>query len=350
MALNTSSPEETYRELLPRLQSLMPEFEIRIKSEQVFRINQLKREKNAVVLGHNYMEPALYHGVADIVGDSLQLSRAAATMQQDPIVFCGVRFMAETAKVLNPSKTVLLPSARGGCSLAASITAADVRALKERYPNVPVVVYINTYSDVHAEADSVCTSSNAAKVVSSFKSDTVIFLPDEFLAKNIARETGKHIIIPELHNSNAREARDATPVVIGWHGKCEVHEQFTVDDITAAREQFPDVLVLAHPECPPAVVEAADFSGSTSKMAEKVRSSNASRYLLLTECSMADNIIAENKGKEVLRLCHIRCPHMAEITLEDTYNAIAKRQYAIEVPEETRVRAKRALDYMLSIN
>ena len=346
-----ASPSETFAALQPKLAKLMPEVEIRIKSEKVYEINRLKAEKSAIILGHNYMEPALYHGVADIVGDSLQLSRAAAATKHPLIVFLGVRFMAETAKVLNPTKTVLLPSERGGCSLASSLTAEDVRALKARFPGVPVVVYINTYSEVHAEADAVCTSSNAAKVVQSFSSKEIIFLPDQFLASNVAKETGKKIIFPERKElSQPKSSPSDTPVMIGWHGKCEVHDQFRVSDIADARAQFPDVYVLAHPECSPEVVAAADFSGSTSKMIDEVKKSNAKHYLILTECSMGDNIIAENPGKEVLRMCHVRCPHMSEITLDDTILALKLNRYQIEVPEHVRIGAKRALDRMLSVS
>jgi quinolinate synthase len=299
------------------------------------------------------MEPALYHTVPDIVGDSLELARRAADTDKDPIVFCGVRFMAETAKILSPEKTVLLPAKVAGCSLAASITADDVRALKARYPGVPVVTYVNCYADVKAETDVCCTSSNAAKVVESLDSDHVIFLPDEYLAQNVARETGKKVIFPtRTPKSEAGRAQGPDNLdyeLIGWHGRCEVHEQFTVSDIENVRKQFPDVVVLAHPECSAEVVEASDFSGSTSKMIQYVRDAKAQRYLLLTECSMGDNIIAENPDKEMVRLCSVRCPHMNEITLEDTLNSLKYNQYVIEVPEEIRVRAKRAVDRMLEI-
>jgi quinolinate synthase len=299
------------------------------------------------------MEPALYHTVPDVVGDSLELSRKAAQTDRDPIVFCGVRFMAETAKILSPDKTVLLPAAKAGCSLAASITAEDVRDLKRQYPGVPVVTYVNCYADVKAETDVCCTSSNAARVVEALGADCVIFLPDEYLAQNVARETGRQVIFPTRQPKSA-EGRAAAPDnlhyhMVGWHGRCEVHEKFTVDDIVAVRKQFPDVVVLAHPECSAEVVEASDFSGSTSRMIEFVRRSKAPRYLLLTECSMGDNIIAENPDKETLRLCSVRCPHMNEITLEDTLASLQHNRYVVEVPEEIRVRARRAVDRMLEI-
>jgi quinolinate synthase len=256
--------------------------------------------------------------------------------------------MAETAKILNPRRTVLLPAEKAGCSLAASITAEDVRKLKAKYPGVPVVTYVNTYAEVKAESDVCCTSSNAAAVVESLESDAVIFLPDEFLAGNVARETGKTIVYPTKDGGDAIAERSSTRIV-GWHGRCEVHERFTVEDVERVREQFPDVMVLAHPECPPDVLQVSDFSGSTSKMIQQVQQSNAGRYLLLTECAMGDNIAAENPGKEMLRLCSYRCPHMQEITLQDTLAALRANRYVIDVPEDVRVRAKGAVDRMLEI-
>ena len=327
------------------LSHLVPDIEIPAKAELAAAINRLKTERDAVILGHNYMEPALYHTVADITGDSLELCRKAAETERRVIVFCGVEFMAETAKIINPDRTVLIPSQKAGCSLAASITADDVRALKKRYPGVPVVTYINTYAAVKAETDVCCTSSNAAKVVAALDSDTVIFIPDEYLARNVARETGKTIVFPE-------QTADGCPSAggfIGWHGKCEVHELFGVQDIENVRRQFPDAVVLAHPECPPEVVEAADFSGSTSAMIRYVREHDAPHYLLLTECSMADNIMAENPRKEMLRLCSHRCPHMAQITLEDTLAALEQMRYEVNVPEDIRIRAKQSIDRMLAI-
>ncbi|MEJ2048255.1 MAG: quinolinate synthase, partial [Calditrichota bacterium] len=248
--------EETYIMMHKKLARLMPDFEIKYKAEIAYRINQLKKERNAIILGHNYMEPALYHSIPDIAGDSLELSRKAAETDKDIIVFCGVRFMAETAKILNPEKTVLLPAHKAGCSLAESITADDVRELKKKYPGVPVVTYINTYAEVKAESDICCTSGNAAKVVKSLNSEVVIFLPDEFLAKNVARETGKQIVFPTLKPRSRKNDR-LDYELIGWTGRCEVHEKFTVDDIENIRKQFPEVVILAHPECSPEVVEAS---------------------------------------------------------------------------------------------
>jgi quinolinate synthase len=333
------------------LSKVVPEFEIKYKAELVYEINRLKEERGAVILGHNYMEPALYHTVTDIVGDSLELARKAAETDKDPIVFCGVRFMAETAKILNPGRTVLLPAEKAGCSLAESITAEDVGNLRKKYPGVPVITYVNTYADVKAETDICCTSSNAIKVVQSVDSDTVIFLPDEYLAKNVARDAGKKIIFPSLTpKAQSQAPHNLEYEIIGWHGRCEVHEQFTVEDIENVRKQFPDVVVLAHPECSDDVVAASDFSGSTTKMIQYVKETKAPRYLLLTECCMGDNIVAENPEKEMVRLCSVRCPHMNEITLEDTLNALKNNQYVVEVPEDIRIRAKRSVERMLEIS
>lgn len=340
--------EQTYQQMKEKLAGLVPDFELRYKAELAYEINRLKKERNAVILGHNYMEPALFHSVPDFVGDSLELSRKAAQTDKDIIIFCGVEFMAETAKILNPHKTVLLPAAKAGCSLAESITAEDVRRLKAQFPGVPVVTYINTYADVKAECDICCTSGNAAAVVKSFGAQTIIFLPDEYLARNVARETGKHIIFP---SRNAPAAGETTLdyQMIGWHGRCEVHEKFTVQDIADVRAQFPDVFILAHPECSPEVTAAADFAGSTSAMIKAVQETSAPRYLLLTECAMGDNIAAANPNKEMLRLCAVRCPHMNQITLEDTLNALKLTRYVITVPEEISARAARAVQRMLEV-
>ena len=340
-----------YEQMRQKLANVVPDVELRYKSELAYKINLLKKERNAVVLGHNYMEPALYNSIPDFTGDSLELCRQAARTTADIIVFCGVRFMAETAKILNPEKTVLIPSPVAGCSLAQSITAADVRELKARFPGVPVVTYVNTYADVKAESDICCTSGNAAKVVESLSAERVIFLPDEFLARNVARETGRKIIFPTRtpRSSQGDGAADLEYQMIGWQGRCEVHEKFTVQDITDIRRQFPDVVVLAHPECSPEVVDASDFSGSTSAMIAYVEKTRAPRYLLLTECSMGDNIAAANPRKEMLRLCSVRCPHMNEITLEQTLAALEQTRYVVEVPEDIRLRALAAVQKMIAI-
>ena len=351
MGIHSEDLETIRSQMRIKLGTLVPEVEILYKSELVQKINRLKREKGAIILGHNYMEAALFHTVPDVVGDSLELSRRAAVAENEIIIFCGVRFMAETAKILNPNRTVLLPAKRAGCSLAESITAADVRELKKRFPGVPVVTYINTYADVKAESDICCTSGNAVRVVQSLDSDTIIFLPDEYLARNVALETGKKIIVaqkgtPALYPIGTESS---PPPMLGWHGRCEVHEQFSVDDIVRIRSQFPGTVVLAHPECSPEVVEASDFSASTSKMIDYVRDSGAPHFLILTECSMADNIIADNPDRDILRLCSIRCPHMNEITLEDTLKALEENETEIFVPEDIANRARGALERMLAI-
>jgi quinolinate synthase len=345
--MNTEN--EIFEHLHEKLHKIAPKFELRYKAELAHQIIQLKKEKNAVILGHNYMDPALFHSIPDFTGDSLALSRKAAETEKDIIVFCGVEFMAETAKILNPEKKVLIPSQKAGCSLAESITSADVRLLKERFPGIPVVAYVNTYADVKAEVDICCTSGNAVEVAESFDSDTIIFLPDEYLAKNVAIETGKRIIIPKVVDSKLVVSQDQEFDIIGWDGRCEVHEKFTVEDITNIREEFPDVVILSHPECSPEVVAASDFSGSTSTMVSYVENTNAPHYLLLTECAMGDNIAASNPDKELLRLCTVRCPHMNMITLEDTLAALQHEQYEVNVPEEIRVRAARSVERMIAI-
>lgn len=342
------SAEDIYTYLRARLRDVVPDVELRYKAELAAEINVLKRERNALILGHNYMEPALFHSIADVGGDSLELSRQAARTDKDIIVFCGVRFMAETAKILNPTRTVLLPSARGGCSLADGITAADVRALREQYPGVPVVTYINTAADVKAESDIICTSGNAARVVESLKADAVIFLPDEYLAGNVARATGRQIIFPTRTRPMVTDP-NLQHTLIGWTARCEVHDKFTLEDVENVRRQFPDTVILAHPECRPEVVAAVDFTGSTSAMIDYVERTNAPRYLLLTECSMGDNVAAANQDKDMLRMCSVRCPHMNEITLEDTLESLRRTQYVIEIPEDIQRRARLALDRMLAI-
>jgi quinolinate synthase len=340
--------QKLYEEMKVKLGKVVPDFELAYKAEIAVEINALKKEKNAVILGHNYMEPVLFYSIPDFKGDSLDLSRKAAQTDKDIIVFCGVKFMAETAKILNPSKTVLLPAEKAGCSLAESITAEDVRALKRKYPGVPVVTYVNTYADVKAESDICCTSGNAIAGVNSLKSDTVIFLPDQYLAGNVAHETGKHIIFPTLGVA-AMPNTLLDVQMVGWNGRCEVHEKFTVEDIRAVREQFPDVVVVSHPECSPEVVQASDFSGSTNAMVRFVQKTKAPHFLVLTECSMGDNIAAANPDKDMLRLCMVRCPHMNTITMEDTRDALKYNRYVIDVPEDVRQRAYKAVERMIQI-
>ena len=349
---DATSVAQTYERMKAKLGRIVPDFELQIKAGLAFRINQLKRERNAVILGHNYMEPALYHSVPDHVGDSLQLSQISARTDADIIVFCGVRFMGETAKVLNPGRIVLIPDKEAGCSLAEGITAEDVRRLKERYPGAPVVTYVNTYADVKAESDYCCTSGNADKVIRHILSEghkRVIFLPDEFLARNTARQLGVPFVMTSLCGGDDTELAKLDRAVIGWKARCEVHEKFTVEDVENARKQFPDVVILAHPECHPDVIERCDFAGSTKAMIDYVRDVDAPRYLLLTECSMADNLAADFPQREMVRLCSLRCEDMAIITLEATLESLEKTQYRIELPKEVIQRARLPIDRMITI-
>ena len=340
---------QLYEQMHQKLHNIVPEVELHYKAELAYEIIQLKKEKNALILGHNYMEPALFHSIPDFTGDSLGLSRLAAEAEQDIIVFCGVEFMAETAKILNPNKKVLIPSNNAGCSLAESITADDVRKLRVKFPGIPIVAYINTYAEVKAEIDVCCTSGNANAVVESLNSDTVIFLPDEYLAKNVAKDTGKRIIIPEIVNNQIHVPENDGFEMIGWKGRCEVHEKFTVSDINDVRAQFPDAVIVTHPESSPEVVAASDFSGSTRYMIEFVKNNDAPHFLILTECSMGDNIAGEYPDKDLLRLCSVRCPHMNTITLEGTLKALQEEIYEVHVPEEIRVKALRSVQRMIEI-
>jgi len=341
---------DLFEQLKKKLHPIYTEGELRYKAELAFEINKLKKEKNAVILGHNYMEPALFHSIPDVTGDSLGLSREAAKTDADIIVFCGVQFMAETAKILNPTKKVLIPSQKAGCSLAESITAEDVRLLRKKFPGVPIVAYVNTYADVKAEVDVCCTSGNANAVVESLNADTVIFLPDHYLAQNVANETGKKIIFPSRVGQEIIAPENPGKYdLIGWHGKCEVHEKYTVKDVKTIRSQYPEVVILTHPESSPEVVAASDYSGSTSGMIKYVAETNAPQYLLLTECSMGDNIAAEHRDKSFLRLCMVRCPHMNTITLEDTLKALQNEQFEVDVPEDVRLRALKSVERMIAI-
>jgi quinolinate synthase len=274
----------------------VPEIEWPFFSPLIFQINRLKKEKDAVILAHNYQTPQIYHGVADITGDSLQLAIEATKVAQSTIVQCGVHFMAETSKLLNPGKRVLIPDSRAGCSLAASITAADVRMMKAQYPGVPVVTYVNSSADVKAETDVCCTSSNALDIVNRVEGDTVIMIPDQYLAQNTAKKTHKRIIT--------------------WAGACEVHETFTAEDIAELRHAYPDSKIIAHPECPPEVIDAVDFAGSTAAMIAWVKNEKPARVVMVTECSMSDNVASETTGIDFLRGCNI-CPHMKRINLEN---------------------------------
>ena len=295
-------------------------------------INTLKKERNAVILAHNYMTAEIFNCVGDYRGDSLGLAREAAKVDAKVIVQAGVHFMAETSKILSPDKIVLIPDKRAGCSLAASITGADVRLIKQRYPGLPVVTYVNTTADVKAESDICCTSSNATQIVETIAKewgvDRVIMLPDEYLAKNVAAQTDIKII--------------------AWQGKCEVHERFTADDIAEIRQSYPGAIILAHPECPPEVVAASDFTGSTGAMSDYVTDHKPKKVVLITECSMSDNVAVMNPDVEFVKPCNL-CPHMKVITLEAIYDALLYMQHEVTVAPEVAVRAKRAVDAMLAV-
>ncbi|MEM1106866.1 MAG: quinolinate synthase NadA [Pseudomonadota bacterium] len=298
----------------------------------VHAINTLKHERDAVILAHNYMTADIFQLVGDFRGDSLQLAREAAATEASVIVQGGVHFMAETSKILAPEKTVLIPDMRAGCSLASSITGEDVRLIKARYPDYPVVTYVNTTADVKAECHITCTSSNAAQVVEAiaaeWDTDTVILVPDQYLAKNVAAQTGIRIMT--------------------WPGACEVHELFSAEDVVQLREAHPGVVILAHPECPPDVLEEADFAGSTAALANYVGEHKPARVVLLTECSMSDNVAAENPEVNFVRPCNL-CPHMKRITLENIYDCLVHMRHEVVMEEDVRVRAKAAIDAMLDL-
>ena len=315
-------------ELYGKVQRVIPPAEWRLFAPEIEAIHALKRERNAIVLAHNYQTPEIYHGVADIVGDSLALARAAAKTSAEVIVLAGVHFMAETAKLLNPEKTVLIPDLAAGCSLAASIEGADVRLLRERYPGVPVVTYVNTSAEVKAESDICCTSGNAVEVVESLGAPRVIFLPDEYLARNIAKQTGVEIV--------------------AWKGHCEVHERFSAADIRGFREIHPDVIVLAHPECPPEVIAEADFAGSTAGMADYVASRRPKRVVMVTECSMSDNLAAEHPEVDFVRPCNL-CPHMKRITLGKIRRSLETMTHAVTIDPAVAARARQAVERMLAV-
>jgi len=311
-----------------RVSKIIPPMEWTTMQDDVRAIHALKREKRAVILAHNYQTPEIFHGVADIVGDSLALAREAEKSDADVILLAGVYFMAETAKLMNPGKTVLIPDAAAGCSLAESITPADVALLRAAHPGVPVIAYVNTSAAVKAASDICCTSGNAKRVVESLGVPTVIMLPDEYLAQNIARETDVKII--------------------AWAGHCEVHERFTAADIVALRESHPGVVILAHPECPPEVVAVSDFSGSTAVMADYVSSQKPGRVALITECSMSDNISLLNPATEFVRPCNL-CPHMKRITLKNIRSALETMQTEVTIDPAHFAPARRAVERMLAV-
>jgi quinolinate synthase len=316
-------------DLYAKVSHQIPAIEWPVFSGDIDAIQRLKRERNAVILAHNYQTPEIYHCVADIVGDSLALAREAAEVDADVIVLAGVHFMAETAKLLNPEKKVLIPDPRAGCSLAESITPENVRELRRRYPGVPIVTYVNTSAAVKAESDICCTSGNARKIIESLGVPRVIMIPDEYLAKNIAAETGVEIIT--------------------WKGHCEVHERFGTEEVAQLREDYPGVVILAHPECPPEVVEASDFSGSTAAIANYVEKQRPERVALLTECSMSDNISIHYPELEFVRPCNL-CPHMKRITLANIRQSLETMQHEVEIDPVTAARARRSVERMLAVS
>jgi quinolinate synthase len=314
--------------LYERLRRVIPEIEWRVHAPYIAAIQRLKAERNAVIVAHNYMTPEIFHGVADFRGDSLALARMAADTEADVIVLCGVHFMAETAKIINMSKTVLIPDPKAGCSLAESITGADVRLLRERYPGVPVVTYVNTSAEVKAESDICCTSANAVEVVESLGVDRVIFLPDEFLGKWVASQTDVKVVL--------------------WQGHCMVHEQFTPQQMKELRATYPGVQILAHPESPPDVLAEADYVGSTSGMIKYVDNEAPARVVLITECSMSDNVAVGREGTEFIRPCNM-CPHMKRISLPKVLHCLQTMTHEVLVAPEVAERARRAVERMLEV-
>ena len=329
-ALPEFSPavEQLTRPIYERVKDVIPDVEWPIHAPLIAAINELKEQRNAIILVHNYQTPEIFYGVADYTGDSLGLAQKGAETDADVIVLCGVRFMAETAKILSPEKTVLLPDLQAGCSLAASITGKDVRRLKEQHPGVPVVTYVNTYADVRAESDICCTSANAVKIVESLGTDRVIFIPDEYLGRYVATQTDVEIIL--------------------WQGACEVHERFTADELRDYRAGYPGIHIMAHPECPPDVLEEADFVGSTSGMIRHVADTRPDQVVMVTECSMSDNVAVEYPDVEFIRPCNL-CPHMKRITLPKILRSLQALEPTIEVDTETAARARRAMERMLEV-
>lgn len=328
---NLAFTDEVEKETAPlyeRVKSVIPAVEWPFLAPKIKAINDLKREKNAVILAHNYQTPEIFHCVADYVGDSLQLAQQAARTDAEVIVQAGVHFMAETSKLLSPEKTVLMPDLEAGCSLAESIAANDVRLLKQKYPGVPVVTYVNTSAEVKAECDICCTSSNAVEVVESLGVGKVILIPDEYLARNVAARTDVEII--------------------AWKGACEVHERFTPEEIRQYKENDPDVVVLAHPECTPEVLAECDYAGSTAAMISYVKEKKPARVVMVTECSMSDNVAAETPEVEFVRPCNI-CPHMKRISLENILYSLEHMTHQVVIPETVAARARRSVQAMVEL-
>lgn len=315
-------------EIYDRVRTIIPEPDWMLHAPYVRAINALKKQKDAVILAHNYMTPEIFHGVADVSGDSLALAIEATKVDQQVIVQCGVHFMAETSKILNPGKTVLIPDSRAGCSLASSITAKDVETLRKRYPGAPVVSYVNTTAEVKAASDICCTSANAVEVVNAQEGDTVIMTPDGYLAQNVAKLANKR--------------------VVWWDGACIVHERFTAEELRAYRESEPGVAIIAHPECQPEVVAEADFTGSTAGMINWVRKNRPEKVVMVTECSMSDNVAAELPDVNFVRPCNI-CPHMKRITLENILWSLHSGKEEVTVPEHLIAPARRAVERMIAL-
>ena len=311
-----------------KVSKVIPEIEWAFHAPLIHKINMLKKEKNAVVLAHNYQTPEIFHGIADIAADSLALAVEAEKTNADIIVLCGVHFMAETAKLMNPNKKVLLPDMGAGCSVASSITGKDVKMLKEKYPSVPVVTYVNTSADVKAESDICCTSANAVKVVESLGVDKVIFLPDQYLAKYVSTKTKVQII--------------------SWVGTCIVHERFSAQEIKDIRKQNPEIVILSHPECPAEVIAASDYTGSTSGMSKYVKNNQPSKVMLVTECSMSDNVQVDNPNVQFIKPCNL-CPHMKTITLPKVLDCLEKETNEILIPEIISRKARKAVERMVAI-
>ena len=311
-----------------KVSKLIPEVEWAFHAPLIHKINKLKKEKNAVVLAHNYQTPEIFYGIADIAADSLALAVEAEKTNADIIVMCGVHFMAETAKLMNPNKKVLLPDMGAGCSLASSITGKDVRMLKEKYPGIPVVTYVNTSAEVKAESDVCCTSANAVKVVESLGVDKVIFLPDHYLANYVQKNTKVKII--------------------SWQGTCIVHEKFTGKEVEDIRKENPDIKVIAHPECPPDVISASDFAGSTSNMVKYVKEKQPKKVLLVTECSMSDNVQIENPNVQFIKPCNL-CPHMKKITLNKIFDCLKNETNEIKIGNNIAAMARKSVQRMAAI-
>ena len=324
----TNEVEKATAPIYKKISKVLPEVEWPTFAPYIYRINQLKKEKNAVILAHNYQTPEIYHGVSDFSADSLALAVEAAKTKADIIVMCGVHFMAETAKLMSPEKKVLLPDMKAGCSLSSSITGKDVKNLKKKYPGVPVVSYINTSADVKAETDVCCTSANAVKIVKSLGVNKVIFLPDVYLAKYVASQTDVEII--------------------SWKGTCEVHEQFNEEEINQIRTSNPGIKIIAHPECPPDVIDASDFAGSTSGMIKYVKDNQPKKVMMVTECSMSDNVQVDNPNVEFIRPCNL-CPHMKKITLPKVLECLENETNEIILDQDTIEKARKSVERMAEI-